>query len=150
MVKISWITPQIGVSRAFADKDISFIKEQGIEAIVDVRSESTDNKNLIESYDMKFLHVNIDDTYTPSVDQLKKIINFVNPLLKEKKKILVHCQSAVGRSPTVVISILVSRGMDVSEAVGLVEDKHPWISLSTYQQRFIYMKLNSIIGGLKD
>lgn len=150
MIEISWVTEQLGISRAFTDKDISFIKNQGVEAIVDVRSEYTDNKSLIESYDMKFLHVNIDDTYTPSVDQLKKIINFVNPLLEKGKKILVHCQSAVGRSPTVVISILVSRGMDVSKAVSLVEDRHPWISLSTHQQRFIYMKLNEIIGKIKD
>lgn len=150
MVEISWITEQLGISRAFLDRDIEVIKKKGVDAIVDVRSEYTDSKSLIESYGMKFLHVDIDDTYPLSFKQLRKILNFVNPLLDENKKVLIHCQSAVGRSPTTVISVLVSRGYDISKAVGLVEDNHPWISLSTHQQRFIYMKLKEMIEEMED
>jgi len=138
MVNISWINEQIAISGAISDKDILHLKTEGINAIVDVRSEYCDNRELIEKDGMQFLHVEVDDRYAPTERQLEAVLNFIDPLLDQNKKILVHCQNGYGRSPLTVIAILVKRGMDIASAVTLIEDKHPLASFTPQQEEFIY------------
>ena len=150
MVDVSWVTPQIAVGRAFLDEDVYCLKNLGIDAIVDVRSEYCDNKELIEKLGLEFLHVDIDDGYIPSLEQLRKIFNFVEPLLDRKKKIFIHCQNGYGRSPLVVAAILAKRGCTISEAVSLLEEKYPKASFSLNQQNFIYIELKNFLAKGKD
>lgn len=137
MVEISWINDNIAVSGAILDEDIPHLKNAGINAIIDVRSEYCDNEYLIEKTGLKFLHVEIDDRYSPTIGQLKEIFDFADPLLDKREKILIHCQNGCGRAPLVAVAILARRGMNVPEAVGLVEDKHPWTGFSPQQEKFL-------------
>lgn len=141
MVSICWITEQIAVGSAFLDEDIPNLKEKGIDAIVDVRSEYCDNKELIEKSGMQFLHVGVDDRYSPNLEQLEEIFNFVEPLLDKGKRILIHCQNSCGRSPLIAVAILAKRGMGIAEAVNLIEDKHSITGFSEPQEKFIYTEL---------
>lgn len=150
MVDISWITEQIAISRAFLDKDIPYLKNKRIDAIIDVRSEYCDNEELIKRYGIKFLHIEIDDGYNPTFEQLEKVFSFTDSLLDGGKKILIHCQNGCGRSPLVAITVLAKRGMNIPEAVSLVEDRHPWVSFSSRQQRFIYMELQKILKIIRN
>jgi len=147
MIEISWITEQIGISRVFPNSELPYLKDEGVKAVIDVRSEYSDNKELLEKHEMKFLHVEVDDTYTPNFEQLERIFNFVEPLLNDKKQILIHCHNAYGRAPLVVVAILAKRGMGIPEAVSLVEDKHPHTNFSNRQQIFIYMDLQEFLKG---
>lgn len=148
MADISWITEQIAVSGAFPNEDIPNLKNRGIDAILDVRSEYSDDQKLINELGLEFLRIEIDDRYNPTFEQLKKISNFVEPLLDKGKKILIHCQNGYGRSPLVAISVLAKRGMNVADAVRLVEDKHPGVSFSTQQEKFIYTQLNKFLRSV--
>ena len=145
MLRISWINDQIAVGGAFLNGDIAEIKRQAIEAILDVRSEYCDDEAEIKRFNVQFLHVKIDDRYTPTHQQLKEIFSFVNPILDKGKKILIHCQNGYGRSPLIAIAILVKRGMDVADAVNLIEEKHPIVSFSLQQERFIYTDLINLL-----
>lgn len=90
MNNISWINRQIAVSGAFTDQDISCLKEQGINAVVDIRSERADNEDLLKKNGMDYLRVKVDDTFSPSFDQLKDVLGFVEPLLGSGSKVLIH------------------------------------------------------------
>jgi len=147
MVDISWVTDQIAVSGAFLEEDIPYLKDEGIEVIVDMRSEACDNKELIEEFGMQFFHVEVNDCTSPTSRQLDGIFNFVEPFLEAGKKILVHCQNGFGRSPLVVVAILAKRGMDISNAVSLVENRHPGMGLTNNQQNFIYIELEKILNS---
>lgn len=149
MVEISWINEQIAVSRAFTDEDISQLKNKGIDAIVDMRSEYSDNKELIKRSGMRFLHIAVDDRYSPTFKQLEEIFDFVNPILDEGKKVLIHCQNGCGRSPIVAIAILAKKWMKIPDAVSLVEDKHPITSFTDEQGRFIYVELDKFLKSKK-
>lgn len=138
MVRLTWINNNIAISPAFDKADLIKIRQTGIDAIVDVRSEYQDDEALIRESGMEFFHVAVDDRYTPTQEQLESILDFVNPLLGQDKKILIHCQNGYGRSPLVAIAILVKRGMSVADAVRLLEDKHPAASFTPQQERFIY------------
>lgn len=138
MVNIIWITDNIGISPAFSMGELKILRNMGIDAIVDVRSEYEDDANLIRHEGMEFFHVAVDDRYCPTPNQLESILKFVSPLLVQDKKILIHCQNGYGRSPLVAIAILIKRGMNVALAVQLLEDRHPAVSFTPQQEEFIY------------
>ncbi len=142
MVEISWINERIAVSGAITDEDIPYLKSMGLDAIVDVRSEYSDNEELIKKHGLQYLHISVDDKYTPAPEQLEKALNFIKPMLDEGKRVLIHCQNGTGRSPLMAIAVLVSMGMDVADAAILVEDKHPKTCFSDRQQKFIYTELS--------
>lgn len=142
MLNISWINEQIAIGSAFLDEDIPQIKKEFIEAIVDVRSEYCDNKEVLKKYNIAFLNIKVDDRYCPTEKQLKEVFNFISPFLDKGKKVLIHCQNGCGRSPLVAIAVLVKRGMDIQKAANLVEEKHPWTGFTPQQEKFVY-NLNS-------
>ena len=145
MVEIFWVTDKLAVSRAFCDEDILSLREQGIDAIVDLRSEHCDNIKLIEELCIQFLHVEVDDRYSPIFEQLEEIFHFIEPLLDSNKKILIHCQNGCGRAPLVAIAVLAKRGMAIADAVGLVEDNNPTTGFTPQQEKFIYSELQSYL-----
>ena len=144
-MKISWITEQIAVGKAPLQNEFLYLKNLGIDAIVDVRSEYCDDENLINKLGMKFLHLKIDDGYAPQKDDLDKLFEFALPLLEEGKKIFIHCQNGAGRSPLICVVLLVKMGWQIQEAVNQVEEKHPFTSFSLHQERFIYCELKDYI-----
>ncbi|UCD15495.1 MAG: dual specificity protein phosphatase family protein [Candidatus Omnitrophota bacterium] len=141
MVSISWITDQIAVSGAFLSGDIGYIKREAIAAIVDLRSEDCDDARLIKDNSIAFLHVDIDDCYAPTFSQLRQIMEFVRPLLRNNKKVLLHCQNSCGRAPLVAVAVLADSGSSIADAVRLVEDKHPLVGFTPQQEKFVYQDL---------
>ncbi len=144
-MKISWITEQIAVGKAPFQDEFLYLKNLGINAIVDVRSEYCDDKELINKLGMKFLHLEIDDGYAPQKDDLDKLFKFALPLLEKGERIFIHCQNGVGRSPLICIALLVKMGWQISEAVSQIERKYPFASFSLHQERFIYCELTNYI-----
>lgn len=137
MKSISWVNDQIAVSGAFKDKDIPLLEKQGIEAVLDIRSERADNKELLKKHGMDYLRVKVDDTFTPSFDQLKEAMDFVEPLLDMGRKVLIHCQNGAGRSNLVVVVVLVRQGMKIADAIKLTKEKNPNCGFTVSQRRFL-------------
>lgn len=147
MNNMSWINEQIAVSGALTDRDIPRLKEEGINAIVDIRSERSDNEGLIREYGMDYLRVKVDDTFSPSFRQLEDVMGLVGPLLEAGRKILIHCQNGCGRSPLVVVAVLVKRGMKTADALRLVKRRHPKCGFTDNQQSFIDNELGEFFKG---
>jgi protein tyrosine phosphatase (PTP) superfamily phosphohydrolase (DUF442 family) len=147
MNNMSWINKQIAVSGAFMDCDIPLLKEQGINAVLDIRSERKDNEELIKKHSMDYLQVKVRDTFSPSYDQLEMAINFVKPLLDRGRKILIHCQNGAGRSTLIAIAVLARQGMKVADAVQLVKRRHPKCGFTENQQRFLDNELDNFLKG---
>lgn len=141
MLDFSWITQQIAVSGAFTDDDIPHLNENKIDAVIDIRSEYYDNKNLLHNHGIDYLNIPVDDRYSPSITQLEQIFTFIEPLLNSRKKILVHCQNGCGRSTLTVAAILAKKGVQISDAINLLKEKHPRTSFTIEQEKFIYIDL---------
>ena len=145
MTNFIQITDLIFVSAAINNADLKEIKQHGISAIIDVRSEDKDDEKAIKELGMAYLNIPVDDAYTPTKKQLTKAINFANKFLDKNQKILVHCQNGYGRSPLIAIGILVNHGLEPMDAVGIIEDKHPFASFTPRQEKFIFsLKKNAI------
>jgi len=145
MNNMSWINKQIAVSGAFMDGDIAVLKKEGIKAVLDIRSERRDNERLLKKQGMDYLRVKVKDTFSPSYNQLKKAINFVQPLLDKGDKILIHCQNGCGRSPLFAVAILALQGIETSEALQLIKKRHPNCGFTENQAYFLHNKLGQFL-----
>jgi len=135
------INDQIFLSCEFGDDAVRGIKEEGFDAVIDLRAEAFDNESLIRECGMEFFHASIVDHGNPTLDCLESIFGFVDPFLDAGKKILIHCKNGTGRAPLVAIAVLAHRSAALSAAVALVEAQHPDIGFSEVQKRFIEHKL---------
>jgi len=142
---MSWINKQIALSGAFTDQDIPMLKDYGIKAVLDIRSERKDNEELLKEQGMDYLQVKVKDTFSPSYDQLEMAINFVEPLLDRGGKVLIHCQNGCGRSPLVVVAILIRQGMKTSDAQQLVKQRHPKCGFTDNQQYFLDNEIDKFL-----
>ncbi len=59
--------------------------------------------------------------------QLLVGVTFLKELEKQKVKCYIHCQNGHGRAPSFVAAYLISKGMDVHEALTFIKNKRPTI-----------------------
>lgn len=138
MLRLFWITENMAVGTTPDRDDLEQLRQMGVEGIIDVRSEYCDDEALIRGLGMKFLHIEVDDRYCPTLEQLKAVFKFANPLLDKASKVLIHCQNGYGRSPMVAIALLIERKMPTPQAIDLVERKNPSTTFTPQQEKFIY------------
>lgn len=137
-MQISWINENMAVGAALPTSQLPFLAKEGVGCIVDVRSEYKDDEGLIRKLGLDFLHVGVDDRYSPTIEQLQKIFSFVKGQMAKGRKIFIHCQNGCGRSPLVAMAILIMQGTPTPEAVNIVEARHPQTGFTLNQERFIY------------
>ena len=58
--------------------------------------------DLLESFDIAYLHVPVPDQFPPNLDQARKILGFINEMKSQGRPVFVHCQAGVGRTGTVL------------------------------------------------
>jgi protein-tyrosine phosphatase len=133
----SWITDQLAVGEAPTEKKFREFADEGITAVIDLRSEAADDEKFLNKLGMTFLHVDIEDTDIPTMDQLMLIFDFANPLLDRGEKILVHCQNGYGRSPLIIAAILIRQGMTTEDALNTLFEAHRVTTFTTRQEIFI-------------
>jgi protein-tyrosine phosphatase len=64
-------------------------------------------------------------------------MGFVEPLLEKGRKVLIHCQNGAGRSPLIVIAVLMRQGMKAHDALRLVKERHPKCGFTDNQTYFL-------------
>jgi protein-tyrosine phosphatase len=97
-------------------------------------------KNIFSEYrklGMSYSRHIIRDLQAPDLGTLRNLVNEAVILLKNGKKILVHCHAGVGRTALAVICILMTvNGTDADEAMGIVNE-HMMVNIVSDQRRLI-------------
>jgi protein-tyrosine phosphatase len=60
-------------------------------------------------------------------------VTFINCHLDRGERVLVHCEHGIGRSATLALCVLVSRGMQPLQALELAKSRRPLVSPSPTQ-----------------
>lgn len=136
-----WITENIAVGSAPESGDLEMLKQQGVNAIIDMRAEATDDETLIRKLNMRYLNIKVNDGFSPTQEQTRTILKFADSILTGRGKIFVHCQNGYGRSTLTVTTILRKRGMTADQALKLLGVKHPGYGF-TKDQRDYFNNLN--------
>ncbi|WP_440059216.1 protein-tyrosine phosphatase family protein [Thermogladius sp. 4427co] len=131
---IAWIIPsQLAQSQR---PPLSLIQElsKTFGGVVNLLTEEENPSPLIqefEEYGVEVYHIPTPDFHPVEILDLVGAVAFIDRLLGNDKKVLVHCQGGIGRSSQVTASYLLFRGHSLFQAVNTVRTQVP-NALDTY------------------
>jgi len=115
--QLTWITDYLAVGYApMSFVELDSIKEQGINAIVNLCAEFCDLHEIEEKTGFEVYYLPIPDENTPDMDDMEKALAWLDEAIYLGKKILVHCRHGIGRTGTFVTSYLLRRGLGLKVA----------------------------------
>lgn len=130
----TWIASGLAVGGSFPSERIrDLATEHGVRAVVDLRTEDCDDEAVLRAHGLAFLQLPTRDLCAVSQDCLRAGVAFANRHLDVGERVLVHCEHGIGRSATLALCVLVSRGMAPLDALELAKTKRPLVSPSPEQ-----------------
>ena len=100
--------------------DMRYIKEAGFGAVLDLCGDNPAEGRLAKLNGIEFLYEHVVDGTCPSLEQFRKLVNWISQQREAGRKVYVHCHAGMGRAPTVVIAFLVMMGVSLSSAIRTV------------------------------
>ena len=131
---LSWVTPHLALGGSFGmEEAVELAREQGIERVVDLRSERCDDEEVLRSHGVVLLKLPTDDGCAVSQEMLDEGVAWVDAQLAAGRRVFVHCEHGIGRSALLAVCVLVFRGHDPLEALGLLKQARRKASPSPQQ-----------------
>ena len=131
---VSWIDDTLGVG---GSSTIASLSNYGIQAILDLRSESYDNEDELQKFSISYLRIKVKDRSIPKRSDVLHAINWIEQNVKNKKKVFVHCKLGRGRGPLFTILYLISKGMEKTAAINLIKNRRQYTFLNKKQLQMI-------------
>ncbi|WP_457751987.1 protein-tyrosine phosphatase family protein [Thermococcus sp.] len=95
---------------------------------------------------MKVLHFPLPDFSAPSIEDLLKILHWIEERVREGKRVLIHCVGGLGRSGTVAVAWLMYSGkLSLHEALYEVRKIRPR-AVETAKQMEILKKFEQLLS----
>jgi hypothetical protein len=131
---LSWIMPDLAVGGSFpADWAAHLAQNLGIRAVVDLRDDTPADETALREHGLTFLGLPTPDLRAVSQPMLRDGVSFANHHLDRGERVLVHCEHGIGRSATLALCVLVSRGLAPLEALELAKSRRSLVSPSPAQ-----------------
>jgi len=114
---VKWITHSLAVGHApMSYAELDTIKEEGIDAIVNLCAEFSDLHTLEESSGFEVYYLPVWDEDVPEIKDMEKALAWLDEAIYLGKKILVHCRHGIGRTGTFVTSYMIRKGIGLKAA----------------------------------
>lgn len=92
----------------------------------------------IAEFGLQYLHLPVPDFGTPTLDQARRFVDFVNQQRRRGIAVAVHCRAGYGRTGTMLACYLVTLGLAAAEAIAAVRQKRPGSIETLEQEEFVY------------
>ncbi len=123
MYELTWITSQLAGGRAPMSYDeLAYIKEQGIDAIVNLCGEFTDLHKIEEEAGFEVYYLPTPDEQVPALQEMEKALEWLDEAVYLGRKVLVHCRHGHGRTGTFISAYLLRRGLSLKKAEKLLKN----------------------------
>ena len=102
-------------------EDLSYLYHQGVRAVIrmEERTIAVDSGNIVDLVDM---FEPVPDFTPPELDQIQRMIEFIDEQVKVNRPVAVSCYAGIGRTGTVLACYLVHRGEEPGEAIFRVRE----------------------------
>ena len=111
---IQKIEPQLYLACRLSGSDVAALKEEGVDAILDVTAEFDGLDWSAYQYDCAYLNIPVLDHTSPTPEQLTTAINWIQQQTSAGKKVVVHCALGRGRSVLTVAAWLLAKDQTLS------------------------------------
>lgn len=101
---------------AALDEDLSWLKGQGIEAVLSL-TETPLTVGALERHELAGLHLPVDDLTAPTPPQLRTALAFIDWHRALGQRVAVHCLVGQGRTGTVLAAYLIRSRLTPAEAL---------------------------------
>jgi hypothetical protein len=131
---LSWLTPHLAVGGSFPiERAEHLAKTLGVRAVVDLRMEACDDEAVLKRHGLTFLHLPTEDHCAVSEPMLRDGVSFAAHHIDQGHRVLIHCEHGIGRSATLALCVLVSRGHEPLAALELAKSRRALVSPSPVQ-----------------
>ena len=105
-------------------QNLFFLYSQGVRAVIrmEERTIAADTGNMVDLVDM---FEPVPDFTPPELEQIQRMIEFIDRQTGERKPVVVSCYAGIGRTGTVLACYLVHRGYEPTEAINRVRELRP-------------------------
>ena len=136
-LNFTWVIPGklAGHQAPSCEKDLAWLKQQGILALVRMAEKyKTEVSSLqIDKLGMWDCHEPVIDFNVPRLDQIYRMIKFIENSLSNNRLVGVSCGAGLGRTGTILACYLVTQGYDADSAINQIRKKRPG-SIETQEQ----------------
>jgi atypical dual specificity phosphatase len=121
---------------AALDETLEALVEQGITHVLGLEEESMERRALEEA-GLEVWHLPIEDMCAPDPDEARAVCARIEEALADGAVFALHCREGIGRTGTLLASLLVMRGYLYSEALTLLRSIYPHYIQSDPQHDFL-------------
>jgi protein-tyrosine phosphatase len=131
---LNWIVPHLAVGGSFPMECVQHLSRKlKIRAVVDLRAEAVDDETVLRRHGIQMLHLPTEDHCAISQPMLDEGVAFAGAFLDREEGVLIHCEHGIGRSATLALCVLVSRGTEPLAALETAKSRRPLVSPSPAQ-----------------
>ena len=135
-MNFSWVIPgRLAGSMGPVNREqLQYLKEQGVGALIrmEARTVSAEQVGLVDMAEY------VVDFAAPSLDQVDRIVAFIDEQLAGTVAVAVSCRAGVGRTGTVLACYLVHTGYNAQDALKEVRRLRPGSVEAVSQREIIY------------
>ncbi|MCS7136662.1 MAG: dual specificity protein phosphatase family protein [Nitrososphaerota archaeon] len=144
----SWVDNMLAAcGRPVSRSQVMWLYEQGIRALLSLTESPLPNEWL-ESTDIVYMHVPMEDHEPPSVEDLEKCVNFILSNIRAGRPTAVHCAAGLGRTGTVIAAYFVaSERVYPNEAIEKIRKLRPG-SVEPMQESSVYAFAEKVFSEL--
>ena len=141
VLALNWwdiIDEQVLVGGALMFDDLARLRRQGVEAVVNLCAERSDNPRRLTAAQMDYLWLPVTDTHAPTVEQILQGLAWIEQRIYTGRKVYIHCAAGMGRSVTLLACwYLYTCDMSVPQVLEFVKRRRPQAHLTRRQVRRI-------------